>query len=261
MNKISCDLIKIICNFFEYNSCSKLANITITESKHNSLTMDSLRQCSKCLHNIINPIYFSQKIYCDAKLTVKEFNDFVHKYNLSLNLQFNNIIPIIFLNNYKIRAIMFRRNFNQKIELNTLPTSLKFLRFGIEFNQEIDKHVLPATLKYLIFSYYYNKEINDLPDSLEYLRFGWNFNKKITKLPQSLKILIFGTEFNHSLENILPSTLQILELGSEFNHSLENILPLKLQILKLNHWSNRTREILTSHLNKTHPLLKIISII
>ena len=113
--------------------------------------------------------------------------------------------------------IEFNREFNQKIEPNTLPEKLTTLTFGYSFNQKIEPNILP--------------------EKITNLEFGWRFNQKIepNTLPKNLTTLIFGG-FNQKIEpNILPENLTTLTFGRIFNQNINSeILPSNLKNINFN---------------------------
>ncbi len=131
---------------------------------------------------------------------------------------------------YKNVTHMKLVDFNQKIEKNVLPTSLKTLIFGWQFNQKIEKDVLPASLTTLIFGEMFNRKIEKgvLPASLTTLIFGWIFNQKIEKnvLPASLTTLTFGGQFYQKIEkDVLPTSLTTLTFEEKVFKIENGILP------------------------------------
>ena len=80
-----------------------------------------------------------------------------------------------------MEEIHFSHDFNQLIDVNVLPKSLKSIRFGLKFNQPIGENVLPISLETIEFGAYFNHPIgeNVLPDSLKYIGFGYDYNQPI----------------------------------------------------------------------------------
>ena len=64
--------------------------------------------------------------------------------------------------------------YNQKIEPNTLPSTLTHLKFGHFYNQKIEPGTLPPNLIYLEFGTLYDQKIepNTLPSSVQQVILG-----------------------------------------------------------------------------------------
>jgi hypothetical protein len=131
--------------------------------------------------------------------------------------------------------------FNFPLLPNTLPLSLKELRFGGAFNQLIDKDVLLSSLKELHFGYHFNQPIDKhvLPQSLIKLEFGQKFNQPIAKdvLPSSLERLTFqwGSVFDRRIaKDVLPQSLKELRFGNNYDRRItKEVLPQSLTELKI----------------------------
>jgi hypothetical protein len=111
----------------------------------------------------------------------------------------------------------------------SLPSSVKYIKFGKFFNRPIGTNPDDRTKCYLHkniiaikFGEYYNQESNDLPKYLHTLIFGWFFNQVIKSLPANLGYLEFGYNFNQELDN-LPPNLKYLTIGYSFDKWLGSI--------------------------------------
>ncbi len=117
-------------------------------------------------------------------------------------------------------------------QLNTiyLFPNLVHLTFDL-FNQLLDPDQLPLTLKKLTFGWYFNQPLvpGTLPRALTHLTFGYEFNKSIVNgvLPPTLIFLEFGQSYNIPLDiEVLPDSLQHLKFGSLFNQPIhKDVLP------------------------------------
>ena len=131
-------------------------------------------------------------------------------------------------------SLTFVDDFDQSLELLTIPTNLQNLTLGGRFNQSLER---AKSLQSLTFADDFDQSLESvtLPNSLQKLTFGSDFNQSLERVtwPNSLQNLTFGREFNQSLEHVtLPNSLQKLTFGSNFNQSLEGVtLPHSLQDL------------------------------
>lgn len=93
---------------------------------------------------------------------------------------------------------------------------LKYLHLGDSFDQVIDKNIFPDTLKEINFGKNYNQPI--FPDVL----------------PNSIIILHFYKKFNYSLDGLLPTSLKCLIIKNKtYSHKIKQ-WPTQLNILKIN---------------------------
>jgi hypothetical protein len=155
---------------------------------------------------------YQQDMICFKYFIVPICIEFSYSFNDSLQ----NSLP------QSLKILKFDVGFNQPI--HSLPNSLEELEFGRDFNQELP--YLPQSLKILRFSVGFNQLLYSLPNSLEELVFGRNFNQELPSLPQSLKILEFGFRFNQNLP-LLPYSLEGLVFGICFNQKLDFLLELQ----------------------------------
>ena len=108
-----------------------------------------------------------------------------------------------------------------------LPNSLEKLKFGGfdngDFNESIDENVLPPTLKKLKFSKQFDQPIrkNVLPNSLQILEFGSFFDSSIYTLPPNLTKLQISNKYSHDL--ILPKLLILLDYISNKKYHLSAV--------------------------------------
>ncbi|KAK5582705.1 hypothetical protein RB653_004290 [Dictyostelium firmibasis] len=126
--------------------------------------------------------------------------------------------------------------FNQKIELNQFPNSLKEITFSYDFQQILDINVLPNQLvKLNLGGYNHSLEKGTIPNSVKILKFE-SFNQilKVGDLPNSLTSLEFE-KFDHPIQsNVLPVGLKTL-IFDDFNSNFEiDSLPNTLTFLKFN---------------------------
>lgn len=145
----------------------------------------------------------------------------------------------------------------------SLPSSLRWIRFGNDWNQQIEEGMLPKNLTDIIFDSvpsdtlpnflhsvsfgklqitcfppsltrikfgaHFNQPVDNLPNQLTHIQFGVKFNQPVDRLPNRLTHLTFGFEFNQPVDN-LPRSLINIVLGVLFNHPVEH-LPHSLQSL------------------------------
>jgi hypothetical protein len=220
----------------------------------------ALRLCSRYLNKTVSPLYFCNVIIRSYLVSVNTrhiFRNFVHKYNLTLNLRINNIFELSHFLSYNIKSIYFDtgnkickpvddnlkslntygkyiiplntqiihiQKYNSRIsELD--PTYFKefpkLKELNINYNKIIKKDELPSSLKTLTL-YNFNSSILEgvLPTSLTELTFDYMFNKSINKgvLPTSLIKLTFGDRFNKVINKlVLPSSLTELTFGTFYS--------------------------------------------
>lgn len=104
------------------------------------------------------------------------------------------------------------------LNLDKLPSNLKYLRISGSFNRFID--YLPVNLRHLTLSSDFNKTVPFLPVGLKHLKFGDHFNQPVDELPPNLTHLIFGRYFNQSLDKLTTTNITYLTLGDEFDQPL-----------------------------------------
>lgn len=158
----------------------------------------------------------------------------------------------------KLKGLIFGYMFNQYLNQDSLPRSLKALKFGWDhghepmyytslYNKPLKKDVLPEILTYLELSSCFNHPIDPgiLPLDLKILIFGPEFNQPIGPgvLPCNLKKLKFGICFNQKLEpGVLPDGLKKLYLNQGYNQDIEpGTLPSGLKCLTLRYQGSGIR--------------------
>ena len=76
-----------------------------------------------------------------------------------------------------------------------LPSTLRYLRFGMWFDQKIDHIQLPANLQRLMFGSIFDQSMDKvcLPQGLKTLAFGFHFRQALDQVifPASLQWLLF----------------------------------------------------------------------
>jgi len=131
-----------------------------------------------------------------------------------------------------LTKLTFGDSFDQKLEKNTLPPNLSYLKFGKYFNQILEKDTLPLKLSELYFGTSYNKKIDKdvLPQILKILKFDFYFNQSIEDNPcGSIEDNPCG-----SIEDVLPKKIRELELGYYFDQTMtKDTLPKKLKKITL----------------------------
>ncbi|KAN0055686.1 hypothetical protein ACTA71_011569 [Dictyostelium dimigraforme] len=154
-------------------------------------------------------------------------------------------------------------NFNRQLskENTAIFSNLTTLVFGFYFNQLINENILPNSLRILKFGFEYNQRINEnvLPKSLERISFQNKFNQSLKYLPGSIKEIkfLYGSNFKQRINSSeLPSSLTKLTLPGRYNLALINgVLPNKLLKLKI---SNLKSEITyDQYLNQANIILKV----
>ena len=153
--------------------------------------------------------------------------------HLILSTNFNKKIRILPKN---LVFLNLGYDFIQSLDVNVLPYGLLTLIFSIKYNEIINKDVIPDTVKHLNLGFYFNKPLDGcIPKNVSYLQFSYFFNKelKIGDLPDSIIHLVFGSLFNQELKpNVLPKYLNKLVFGKEFNQNIDYyVLPLGLKYL------------------------------
>jgi hypothetical protein len=165
------------------------------------------------------------------------FNQTLKKWDIPervtyLNLGWNYNMPLLPYESIpdSVRVLKFGKVFNQELYPGSLPFSVEILKLGYEFNNEIRKDVLPLNLKEIYFSTLFNQllEPGVLPLGLTFIKFGSYFNQPILPgvIPNTVKKVIFGENFNQPLLiNSIPEGVQWIEFGFNFTQSLEGLLP------------------------------------
>lgn len=187
------------------------------------IKIKSFEHIKKYKYNINTPI---------TSFTVK---DYVYDKTLWIGEHFENTINLS--DNCNIEIIYFEKGSIFDSSLDSLPLTLKYLKFVLEtdFSQTIDN--LPQGLKTLIMGQSFVNSVDNLPDSLENLTLIGSFNNPVDNLPSGLKTLVFGEFFNQSIGN-LPKELKKLVLSNNFAKSLENLPPnlIYFQFENNNNW-------------------------
>jgi hypothetical protein len=98
-----------------------------------------------------------------------------------------------------------------------LPPNLTALHFGYQFDQIIEKDDLPSTLKQLRIRGEFNFKFW-MPDSVIDFTLEGMFLKEMLKehLSINLRILILGNDFVHPIHFPIPTNLLYLEFGNFF---------------------------------------------
>ena len=112
-----------------------------------------------------------------------------------------------------LERLSFDNLFNNPINLNDLPPTLKSITFGNDFNQPLQTQglsFLPPTLESLTLGNHFNQNLNqnDLPPTLRSLTFTGNYNLNNLAiqglLPPNLELLrVYNTTFNSYNGNII----------------------------------------------------------
>ena len=98
------------------------------------------------------------------------------KFDQNIDLPFNIVNLTLYCNNnqyiidnlhYNIVTLEFIGQFD--LELNDLPTSIKYIKINVHST--------------------YNKQLNNLPNSLECIELNLCYNQKINKIPKNLKTI------------------------------------------------------------------------
>lgn len=223
-----------------------------------SNSMKRFNLTSKHSHEIVSD-YFCQNYRYNYCLIEKD-SDLIGKIRYLFDVNATND-----LNNYKLlHKLKFNNNFNEYIPINSFPSNLKKIIFGILFNHNIapgtfpdniykikfayynkfiEKDVLPKNLKVLNLGYTFNQNINfsEFPQTIKKLSLSKSYKNPIITLPENLTIFIFHG-YSNNLLNILPRNLIKLHL-TEFNSEIEcNILPSTLEILILNKFNQPLKQ-------------------
>ncbi|KAN0022742.1 hypothetical protein ACTFIU_005478 [Dictyostelium citrinum] len=175
-----------------------------------------------------------------------------------------------------IKHLKLHEYFNQPLskENSKIFSNLVTLEFGFFFNETIDANIFPNSLKQIKFGSFFNQSINDnvFPNSLEKVEFGSYFNQKLDNLPQSIKEIKFVSNSKFDIEinsKKLPSSLTKLTLPRFYDISLirGGILPNQLVELKLSNstiYNNRKQKHLklnvynaNGNLSNTQEILKL----
>ncbi|KAM9997083.1 hypothetical protein ACTFIZ_001988 [Dictyostelium cf. discoideum] len=152
------------------------------------------------------------------------------------------------LSNFKeLIKLKFIEDFNKILRVNSIPNTIKIIKFNKFFQQPIELGVLPTSLEYLSFHCFYNdlkftSTRNLLPNSITTLIFDndekgvfrsgcgcfldLNSNDNDSLLPNSLTKLNLPNNFNTKLNvKSLPNSITSLKFGI-YNEPLEeNVLP------------------------------------
>lgn len=130
------------------------------------------------------------------------------------------------------------RDFNQKLQANSLPSKLGMITFGDEYNQPIPPGVMSGCpIKSLSLPMEFNQELqeNSLPYSLESLFLSNRYNQPLRAkvLPLTLTLFSMGEDFIQPLEkDVLPDSITKLLLSDRWNDFIQvGVLPKHLQFL------------------------------
>ncbi|KAN0055680.1 hypothetical protein ACTA71_011563 [Dictyostelium dimigraforme] len=177
-------------------------------------------------------------------LEILQFNIPNHIESIILNEKnhTNCDLPNLIAITNSLKKLKLHNSFNQQLisnKNNKIFSNLTTIEFGHYFNQLIDVDILPNSLRILKFGNYYNQPINEnvLPKSLEIIVFQFKFNQSLKYLPQSIKEIkiSFYSVFKQRINsNELPSSITKLSLPSLYNVNLiDGILPNTLLKLKI----------------------------
>eukprot|EP01133_Synstelium_polycarpum_P014599 gene14599-17261_t len=162
-----------------------------------------------------------QNVY-DIELFIERIMKYMYRYKLVPNSESFTILISTYARLGKLEKV-----YELFLEMKELSLN--------DFNQVLEVGSLPETLYALTLGHYYNQPIAEgvLPLSLHTLVFGFAFNNPILPrvLPMGLKSLNLPGFFNHSLDGVLPDTLESLSLGFHFNQPLTHQLPTSLRYL------------------------------
>ncbi|KAM9955359.1 hypothetical protein ACTFIW_003009 [Dictyostelium discoideum] len=144
----------------------------------------------------------------------KDYIKYIFDFNFTIKNQ--NI-----LSNFKeLIKLKFKKDFNKKLKVNSIPNTIKIIIFNKSYKQPIDLGILPTSLEYLSFHSFYNNS---------------NFTITRNLLPNSITTLIFDNDEHNgydafrndmgyfidlNIEGILPNSLTKLNLPNNFNTKL-----------------------------------------
>jgi len=177
--------------------------------------MNHIQSCSILKDEGTLPAYHITKIHLKLDEIPKTIRVLIIKNKISLE----NLPP-------SVKYIKFNFNSDHFNSQCSIPSSVTHLIFG--FRTLLGHHIkgiLPKSLRYLKFDTSFNQNIDDLQLStpnLQFLQFGDHFNNSVDELPVSLKYLSFGYCFNQHV-NKLPLTLTHLKLGRCFSRSIDEL--------------------------------------
>ncbi|RYX79095.1 hypothetical protein EON71_00890 [bacterium] len=158
-------------------------------------------------HNYVKKYITSGLVNTAGYLPNLTHIDLSHYFNLDVDNLPSSLIYIRF-------GFAFDKN------IDNLPPNLETLIFGSNFNQTVDN--LPRKIKEISFGCFFNRSIDNLPDSLETLWLQNDFNQNIDKLPHNLKKLFIKGKFNRRID-LLPKGLEYLVLKGSFNQEIKNL--------------------------------------
>ncbi|KAF2075810.1 hypothetical protein CYY_002893 [Polysphondylium violaceum] len=124
---------------------------------------------------------------------------------------------------------------NHPLVPGLIPDSVTHLTLGPSYNQPIQANSLPSSLKSLSFGLFFNQELTNLPSSVVSLSFGESFNRSIdtlSTLTPNLKSLKMGLKFNQPINSLSPKLKQLRLNKTSFN-SLISSFPSSLEHLSL----------------------------
>ncbi|KAM9997661.1 hypothetical protein ACTFIY_007336 [Dictyostelium cf. discoideum] len=179
---------------------------------------------------------------------------------LRLNCNFNHKLLIgSFSLSKRLEILILGEIFNQTIERNLLPNSLKKIKFGLKFNQSLQHlpssvtsikvsgsflkpETIPSTVTELKLYFFFNKEnltTNDIPKSIKSLKMDICFNNifVVGFIPNSVTKLVLGPRFFEcSLKaGIIPNSVTDLtiSLGCLLSPIKKGVIPNSVKNLKI----------------------------
>ncbi|GAM21761.1 hypothetical protein SAMD00019534_049360 [Acytostelium subglobosum LB1] len=123
--------------------------------------------------------------------------------------------------------LMGRDMFSDGILPNTLPATLRSIRFGPSFNQPINQSVLPSSITSVDFyqNTVYGKDLVDLPSSLTSISLPHYYEDTLDH-PQLQRLRIYSKmpKFSRPFPNMKRLRIEILERLSQYDRSFFPVL-------------------------------------
>jgi hypothetical protein len=100
------------------------------------------------------------------------------------------------------------RVINRNLDFNNYT----IIFFSHMFDEIINAEMIPSSVKIIIFGNRFNKPLDNLPSQIEIIIFHTNsmFNQKLDNLPINLRGIILGKNFKQSLD-LLPPSIEFID--------------------------------------------------
>ncbi|KAN0030928.1 hypothetical protein ACTA71_009578 [Dictyostelium dimigraforme] len=154
----------------------------------------------------------------------KEIKNLENSYYIKdLRLLENSEIPIGGIPNSVIWLRM-NKQFNHRLLVGTFSLSkrLEYIKLGRSFNQIIEKDLFPSSLKKIKFGYEFNQSLESIPSSVTSIQYSGNFSKP-QSVPSTVTKLILYNFFdkeNLTVNDHIPKSIKSLRMDICFNNAL-----------------------------------------